>query len=67
MLNWNPSNASMKLDFPSDCMPTTTNSGVSKEMLKLHNALVHEACVSTKAHEKYILVGDALQVIKQCI
>jgi hypothetical protein len=30
MLNWKPSNASVKVDLPSDCMPITTNSGVAR-------------------------------------
>jgi hypothetical protein len=43
MLNWKPKRPSMKVDLPSDCMPTTTSSGDSKLMLKLILMLINVA------------------------
>jgi hypothetical protein len=40
MLNWKPRSPSMKEDFPSDCIPTTTSSGVSNMMLRLRKEII---------------------------
>lgn len=65
----------MKVDLPSDCMPTTTSSGTSNEMLKLREETsCNRNSKGTRqaggrswvgGWGKHVLMRNALQIVEE--